>query len=97
MSNHNERRKYARMDISCKLTYKFPGTERIFSGECINIGGAGIVFAGGEAVEPGVALEIGITPDNALHLALQAFAEVLHCSRSAPNRYEIACEIKGIK
>jgi hypothetical protein len=97
MLDQNERRKYARMEISCKLTYKFPGAERVFTGECLNIGGAGIVFAGGEAVEPGVALEIGIPPDNALHLALQAFAEVLHCTRSASDRYEIACEIKGIK
>jgi hypothetical protein len=97
MPNRNERRKYARMEVCCRLTYKFSGSGSVFEGECINIGGAGIAFHGSEPVDPGVALEVCITPDNPLQLALQAFAEVLRCTHSAPQRYEIACEIKGIK
>lgn len=96
MLDQNERRKYARMEISCKLTYKFPGTEQEFSGKCVNIGGAGILFIGSEAIEPGLALQIMIPPDNNLQLHLQAFAEVLRCTLIAPHRYQIACEIKGI-
>lgn len=96
MLDNNERRKYARMEIACTLTYKFPGAEQEFAGTCVNIGGAGILFTGSEAVASGLALQIAIPPDNALNLQLQAFAEVLRCTRIAPQRYEIACEIKGI-
>jgi hypothetical protein len=97
MLDQNERRKYVRMDIACKLTYKLPGAAREFAGASINIGGAGILFTGCEPVEAGLALEINIPPDNALKLGLQAFAEVLRCVRITPQYYEIACEIKGIK
>lgn len=97
MLDQNERRKYVRMEIACKLIYKFPGAEGEFAGKCANISGAGILFAGSEPVEPGLALEIRISPDNTLKLVLQAFAEVLRCTQIAPQRYEIACEIKGIK
>jgi hypothetical protein len=97
MSNQNERRKYGRMDICCRLTYKFPGEGRESSGECINISGAGISFRGTEPLTPGLALEIVITPDNPLKLSLQAFAEVTRSTRIAPYKYEISCEIKGIK
>lgn len=96
MLDQNERRKYSRMEIACNLTYKFPGAEQEFSGQCVNIGGAGILFTGSEAVSPGLALQIVIAPDNNLQLQLQAFAEVLRCTQLAPHRYQIACEIKGI-
>ncbi|MGR8935355.1 MAG: PilZ domain-containing protein [Gammaproteobacteria bacterium] len=97
MLNQNERRKYVRMEFACDLTYKLPGAGEEFAGKCVNLSGAGIKFAGQEPVQPGFALQIRISPDNVLKLELEAFAEVLRCTQTAPREYEIACEIKGIK
>lgn len=97
MHEQHERRRYARMDISCRLSYKYPNASQEFRGDCANIGGAGIIFTGEAAIDPGLAIELNIPPDNPLKLSLRAFAEVLGCSRLASGNYEISCEIKGIR
>ncbi len=97
MLEYDEKRNYARMDTNCKMTYKSPQSQSESDATCINLSGAGLLFSAAEALEPGIALEVCIKPENNVTPPMIAFIEVLRCSQCPSNRYEIAAAIKGIK
>ena len=79
------------------MTYKFVDSSALYPASCVNLSGAGILFAARQAIETGKALEIFIEPDGTRLPPVNAFIEVLRCSRNAESGYKVAGSIKGIK
>ncbi len=96
MLEHEERRRFIRMQTQCKMTFRFPQSDEEYSATCRNLSGAGVMFTADRPVEPGRALEIRIEPVNAVTPPLEAFVEVLRVEER-DGEYAIAAEIKGIK
>ena len=97
MLDHSESRQFIRMDVSCELTYKFPDSEQLFIGQCLNLSGSGVLFTSENLVKTGAALELTIAPNNSLTPPMKAYVEVIRAKEVQPGLYEIASEIKGIK
>ncbi len=96
MVDRDERRQFIRMQTQCKMTFRFPRSSEMFSADCHNLSGAGVMFTTEHPIDPGMALEIRICPDNHVTLPLEALVEVLRVE-DKHGEYEIAAEIKGIK
>jgi len=97
MLDHAESRTFIRMDVSCKMTYKFPDSEQEFAGECLNLSGSGILFSADRALDSGVALEVTIAPENSLTPPMKSYVEVIRSKEIEPGVFEVATEIKGIR
>ncbi len=97
MLEYSEKRTYIRMETDCDMTYKFPQSDQTHHARCINLSGAGILFNTQEAIEPGLAVEVCVTPQNNVTPAMTAFIEISRCSPIENDQYEIAASIKGIK
>lgn len=99
MLEYEEKRDFVRMQTNCRITYKFPGSETVHEGVCLNLSGAGVLFRATERIDNGRALEIKIVADNALTPPLIAYVEVIRSmvSESEEGGFEIAGAIKGIK
>ncbi|SMG66037.1 [weak similarity to] type IV pilus assembly PilZ [methanotrophic bacterial endosymbiont of Bathymodiolus sp.] len=97
MLDQAESRQFNRMDMSCAISYKFPDSEQYHDGECLNISGSGILFRGKHKLEDGVALELAIATENEFTPSLRAYVEVIRSREIAPELYEVATEIKGIR
>ena len=97
MLEYDEKRNYIRMDAHCRMTYKFPQSDEINDATCVNLSGAGLLFNASEALEPGIALEIRVIPENNITPPMKAFVEIVRCTPNQNDQYEIAAAIKGIK
>ncbi len=97
MLDNSESRQFIRMDVSCAMTYKFPDSEQLLVGQCVNLSGSGILFTSEKAIDSGIALEVTIAPDNLLTPPMKAYVEVIRSKAIEPGLYEVATEIKGIK
>ncbi|MGR9071991.1 MAG: PilZ domain-containing protein [Gammaproteobacteria bacterium] len=92
-----EQRNFFRVDVDCKMTYRFFDSERIHHGKCTSLSGAGIFFTSEQPVETGKGLEIYIPGKQIMPDALTAFIEVLRTTQTDDGLYEIAASIKTIK
>jgi len=97
MLDNSESRQFIRMDVSCEMTYKFPDSDQLFIGKCLNLSGSGVLFTSEKSIDSGIALEVTISPDNALTPPMKAYVEVIRSKEIEPGLYEVATEIKGIK
>ncbi len=97
MMDHKERRRFMRMETECKMTYRLPQSDEVYSGVCHNLSGAGLLFSTDRPLEPGKALEINICPASNVTPPLEAFVEVLRVEEKTQGNYEVAAEIKAIK
>ncbi|NOQ65447.1 MAG: PilZ domain-containing protein [Methyloprofundus sp.] len=86
-----------RNEQSGEIFYKMIDKPELYTGECMNISGAGIVFRTDQLIKKGRALEINIAQHKGLTSAMTAYVEVLSSSQISPELYEINSEIKGIK
>lgn len=83
--------------VSCEISYRFPDSEQFFTGECIDISGAGLIFRGVHMLQNGRALEIAIDKKNSFTTPLRSYVEVIRSKEVEPNVYEVVAEIKGIR
>ena len=97
MLDHAESRQFIRMDVFCEITYKYPDSDQLYIGECLNISGAGILFRAEKLLEIGTALEVTIAPKNALTPPMKAYVEVTRSKEVEPGVFEVGTEIKGLK
>jgi hypothetical protein len=97
MLEYDEKRRFARMEADCKISYRLAGDESYHDGGCVNISGAGILFRGDFPLEVGKAAELRIDPENGITPPLIAYIEVVRCEADANGSYRIAGSIKGIK
>ena len=96
MIDYAEKRDFLRMPIDCELNFSASGSSKQYQGNVINLSSKGILFTSSEKFEPGVSLEIVLTPSNSLTPPMEASVTV---SRVVDNdvMFEIACEIDEIK
>jgi len=97
MLSHDERRDYIRMDVDCEITYKLADSSDIKTGRCTTLSGAGVSFIADESFQPGLAMEVSITPKNNITPPMTAYIEVVRSTKRDHNEHEIAAVIKGIK
>lgn len=97
MLEYSEKRAYFRRATDCRMTYKFPDSEREYTATCINLSGTGILFKARDELEPGRALEIRIRPENSTCPSITAFIEIVRSDPIEDHQYEVAGSIKGIK
>ncbi len=93
----DEKRSYTRMNVDCKLTYRFIDSDQHHFGQCANLSGAGIAFFTEKEIELGKALEVKITPLNRITPPMTAYIEVVRVNKVQDNKYEIAGSIQSIK
>ena len=97
MLEYDEKRNYIRMNVDCELTYRLADSNELQRGNCTSISGSGVSFLADRSFEPGRAMEVNITPKNAITPPMTAFVEVVRTSKQDDGRYEIAAAIKSIK
>lgn len=97
MLEYDEKRNYIRMSVDCELTYKLADASESHSGICTSISGSGVSFIADQSFDPGSAMEVNITPKNAITPPMTAYIEVVRTTKQDNGRYEIAAAIKSIK
>ena len=97
MLEYDEKRNYIRMNVDCALTYRLADSSELYAGTCTTISGSGVSFIADQSFEPGKAMEVNITPTNAITPPMTAFVEVVRTTKRDDGRYEIAASIKSIK
>lgn len=97
MLTHDERRDYIRMDVDCDITYKLADSSLVKTGRCTTLSGAGVSFIADQSFEPGLAMEVSITPKSNITPPMTAYIEVVRSTKRDNTEYEIAATIKSIK
>lgn len=97
MLTHDEKRDYIRMDVDCDISYKLANSSETQTGRCTSLSGAGVSFISDQIFEPGLAMEVSITPQSSITPPMTAFIEVVRTSKREDGQYEIAAAIKSIK
>jgi hypothetical protein len=94
---YDEKRAFIRIDLDSEMHYRLVNSDEFYSAQCTSISGSGVSFIATKSFNEGEALEIKITPQNAITPALTAFVEVVRVSTMPTGNYEIAATIKTIK
>ncbi|MDD5578898.1 MAG: PilZ domain-containing protein [Methylobacter sp.] len=97
MLEYDEKRNYIRMEVDCDVTYKIADSDTLYRGRCTSISGAGVSFIADQLLTPGKAMEINVTPKNAITPPMTAFIEVVRSTKQDNGHYEIAATIQSIK
>ncbi len=97
MIEYQERRRFARIQANCAMSFKRIACGRQAHALCMNISGSGILFEAEEPAERGKALEIRTFPTDRMTPPITALIEVIRCTVTEQGRYRIAGIIKGIK
>jgi len=97
MLDHTDSRQFTRFEESGEISYQFPDSEQSYSGTCLNMSGAGILFRAEHFIDNGRALEVKIASHSSLTISMVAYMEVIRSNEVEPGVYEVATEIKGIK
>lgn len=94
---YDEKRAFMRIDLDSEMHYRFVNSPEFYSAKCTSLSGSGVSFITSNPFNEGEALEIKITPQNAITPALTAFVEIVRVSATITGDYEIAATIKTIK
>lgn len=97
MLEYDEKRNYIRMEVDCDITYKPAGSDEVQTGRCTSISGAGLSFVSETPFNPGVALEVCISPKSTVTPPMTAYIEVVRCTENEHDGYDIAATIESIK
>jgi hypothetical protein len=96
--NYDEKRDFIRMTADHKLSYQEVGNSEAYTGDCINLSAAGILFTTDRDIPIGTQLEVNITPEYAVVNPFEALVEVVRCQvNGSPDTYEIAGKIAAVK
>ena len=86
------------MNVDCEIQYRAVNSTSFYPAKCNSLSGSSVSFVAQHAFEIGKAIEIHITPQNLVNMALTAFVEVTGVEPSvSATHYEIAAIIKTIK
>ena len=97
MLDHTDSRQFTRFEESGEISYKFPDSEQSYTGTCLNMSGAGILFRAERFIDNGRALEMKVALHSSSTISMVAYMEVIRSNEVEPEVYEVATEIKGIK
>ena len=97
MLDHTDSRQFTRFEESGEISYKFSGSEQSYSGACLNMSGAGILFRAERFIDNGRAVEMTVALHSSSSISMVAYMEVIRSNEVEPGVYEVATEIKGIK
>jgi dihydroorotase len=93
-----EKRTDMRMSVECGIQYRAVNSTSFYPAKCTSLSGSGVSFVAQHAFDVGKAIEIHITPQNLVNMALTAFVEVTRVEPSiSAKEYEISAIIKTIK
>lgn len=95
MSDYSEKRDFQRMAIDCEFSFSKRGEQQSLDGHVINLSSKGILFTSTTFFEPGISLEIVLTPSNSLTPPMEASVTVTRVTDNE-SIYELACEIEQI-
>ena len=94
---YDEKRAFMRIDLDSELHYRLIDSGEFHVALCTSLSGSGVSFVTPIICTEGDALEIKITPQNAITPSFSAFVEVVRVLPLASEKYEIAATIKTIK
>jgi hypothetical protein len=93
-----EKRTDLRMSVDCEIQYRAVNSVSFYLAKCTSLSGSSVSFIAQHALEVGKAIEIHITPQNLVNMALTAFVEVTRVKVSdVATHYEVDAIIKTIK
>jgi PilZ domain len=91
--DYSEKRNYFRMNLDCSMEYSLSSSGIKQCGSVKNLSGDGISFVTGQAMTPGTEVYVSIKPENPITPPLDVTVEVIRCSGTDDNKYEIAGNI----
>ncbi len=94
---YDEKRAFMRIDLDSEMLYRVVNSNQFCSAQCTSLSGSGVSFITSQHFNEGEALEIKITPQNAITPAFTAFVEIVRVSEISTGNYNIAATIKTIK
>jgi hypothetical protein len=94
---YNEKRAFLRIDLDSEMQYRVIDSSEFQPAQCTSLSGSGVSFITSICCNERDALEIQITPQNAITPAFTAFIEVVRIAPLTAGKYEIAATIKTIK
>lgn len=90
----SEKRSFFRMPVECQLEYTENGQDETRTGHVKNLSGDGILFHTDRAVNIGTEMNIIVKAGSNLTPPLHATIEVIRCSMTEDESYEIAAAMK---
>ena len=91
----SEKRSFYRMPVECQLEYTENGNEETRTGHVKNISGDGILFQTDHAIGMGTEMTIIVKAGSNLTPPLHATIEVIRCSLTDDDSYEVAATMKN--
>lgn len=97
MLEYDEKRRFPRMDIPYVVHYRLAEEVHYYTGQCINISGAGIFFSGECQLSIGKAAELHVIPETTLIPPFIVYIEVVRCQSCENGIYKMGGVIKAIQ
>lgn len=94
-NDFSEKRSFYRMPVECQLEYTANGNDETRTGHVKNISGDGILFHTDSAINVGVEMSIIVKAGSNLTPPLHATIEVIRCSLTDDDSYEVAATMKS--
>jgi hypothetical protein len=94
---YDEKRAFMRIDLDSEMHYRLVESDEFYAAQCTSLSGSGVSFITAITCDEGEALEIKITPQNAITPSFTAFVEVVRVLPHTAGKYEVAATIKTIK
>lgn len=90
----SEKRNFYRMCVECQLEYTEKGRDETRTGHVKNLSGSGILFQTDHAINVGTEMDIIVKTGSNLTPPLYATIEVIRCSLTEDESYEVAATMK---
>ncbi|MDQ1363318.1 MAG: hypothetical protein QG652_1179, partial [Pseudomonadota bacterium] len=91
--DYSEKRNFFRMNLDCNMEYSVNSSGNKQCGYIKNLSGNGISFLAQQVVAPGTRVQVSIKPGNTITPPLDVTVEVIRCTGTGDNQYEIAGNI----
>ncbi len=95
MASQNEQRRSIRMNLESKVSYRFPDSQRFFSGHCKNFSSTGLMFTCPHEIAKGTRLEVQISHEDNVTPTANMLVEVVLVRAVDTTLFDIGTEIIG--
>jgi c-di-GMP-binding flagellar brake protein YcgR len=94
---YNEKRIFCRLSVAAELTYRLPGDNKTYRGECTNLSHSGIQFITEKGLEEGTSLEITIDTKSKKFKPMNALVKIIRVEALGENEFKVAAKIAEYK
>ena len=97
MSEYTEKRDHFRMTMGCEIELRHGDKGTIETAMLVDLSATGMRFLIDSRLDEGTVLEVSLTPANDITPPMQARIEVLRCTPSDDQRFDVAAAIDAVE